>query len=194
MPLREKRYLFKDATDIVSTPSMIAEYLWPEEHYKILNVIYKATKNSKKLIKALAKHKTALMKIADMHIINSTDYIKAHDSIAFSSIVDYYLSKSSVIDGEKIAQNLHDKIECAVMIQRMLGKAQEIHSNDIIVEKYSDTDDLTAVIKSFAVFDYLKSILESEEHGYVIDHNVLCAADYGAPQKRNRFVVMGVKK
>ena len=194
LQLLEKKYLFIGAKEIVSTPAMIAAYIWPEEHFKILNVIYKATKNSKKLIKALTKHKTVLMKIADKYICNSNDYIKSNDSIAFSTIMDYYLSNPAVIDANETAQIFHDKIECAIMIQRMLGKAQEIHSNDIIVEKYDDSEDLTAEIKSFAVFDYLTSILESEEHGYVIDHKVLCAADYGAPQKRKRFVVMGVKK
>ena len=192
--LLEKKYIFDGAEEIVSDPMMIEKYLWPEEHYKLLNVIYKATKNSKKLVKALSKHKAALMKIAEKHISSTNDYILSHDSAAFSAVMDYYHSNQKKTDEEKIAQNIHDEIECTVMIQRMLGKAHEIYSNDIIVEKYDDNHDLTAEIKSFAVFDYLTSILESEEHGYVIDHNVLCAADYGAPQKRNRFVVMGVKK
>lgn len=192
--LLEKKYFFDGATDIVSTPLRIAAYLWPEEHYQLLNVIYKATKNSKKLIKALEKHRTALLKIADKHIADSDDYILSHDSTAFSAVKDYYLSNTDLTDEKQTAQTIHNKIECAVMIQRMLGKAQEIFSNDIIVERYSDADDLTAVIQSFAVYDYLTSILESDDNGYVIDHKVLCAADYGAPQKRNRFVVMGVKR
>ena len=192
--LLEKKFMFADALDIVSSPQRIAKYLWPEEHYQLLNVIYKATKNSKKLIKALAKHKTALLKIADKHIGTSDDSIHSQDSTAFSAVKDYYLSNTDFPDEKQTTQTIHDKIEYAVMIQRMLGKAQEIHSNDIIVERYSDKDDLIAVIKSFAVYDYLTSILESEDHGYVIDHKVLCAADYGAPQKRNRFVVMGAKK
>ena len=45
----------------------------------------------------------------------------------------------------------------------------------------------------FLYQNYLKCILELEE-GYRINSNVLCAADYGAPQKRNRFVVIGIKK
>ena len=44
------------------------------------------------------------------------------------------------------------------------------------------------------MFDYLKAILESEPNNYAINANVLCAADYGAPQKRMRFIVMGIKK
>ena len=192
--LLEEKYMFAEAKDIVSSPLRIAEYLWPEEHYQLLNVIYKATKNSKKLVKALAKHKNALLRIADKHVGVSDDYIRSQDKTAFSAVMDYYHSNTEPSEENQTAQTIHDKIESAVMIQRMLGKAQEVFCNDIIVERYCDSDDLTAVIKSFAVYDYLTSILVSEDNGYVIDHKVLCAADYGAPQKRNRFVVMGVKK
>ena len=40
----------------------------------------------------------------------------------------------------------------------------------------------------------LRGVLEAPENGYVINSSVLCAADYGAPQKRMRFVVIGIQK
>ena len=75
----------------------------------------------------------------------------------------------------------------------MLSKAKEIFDNQILVERYSADGNVVAHIRSFAVYDYLKYILESEKNGYVLDNGVLCAADFGAPQKRMRFVVMGIK-
>ena len=80
------------------------------------------------------------------------------------------------------------------MYQRMLSKAKEIFDNNIVVDRYETVSGVNAVIKSYAVYDYIKCILESKKHGYVISSNILCAADYGAPQKRMRFVVMGIKK
>lgn len=85
-------------------------------------------------------------------------------------------------------------IEPAIMIQRMLSKAKEIFDNQIVVDSYSDENDLVAVIRSYAVFDYLKAILGTEPNSYTINADILCAANYGAPQKRNRFIVMGIKK
>ena len=85
-------------------------------------------------------------------------------------------------------------IEQAIMIQRMLGKAKEILDNELVVEKYMDVRGIVACIRSYAVYDYLSSILQSEDNGYVLNSKVLCAADYGAPQKRMRFVIVGVKK
>ncbi|HJK02581.1 MAG TPA: DNA cytosine methyltransferase, partial [Methanocorpusculum sp.] len=51
-----------------------------------------------------------------------------------------------------------------------------------------------ANIHSFAVYDYFEKILQAPENDYVLDKDILCAANYGAPQKRMRFVVIGVKR
>ena len=68
-----------------------------------------------------------------------------------------------------------------------------IYDNHIIVSNFTSKNGLYANIESFAVFDYLTAVL-GEESGYTIKNDVLCAADYGAPQKRMRFVVLGVRK
>jgi DNA (cytosine-5)-methyltransferase 1 len=71
---------------------------------------------------------------------------------------------------------------------------KEIYDNDLVVDHYDVSTGISAVIKSYAVFDYLCAILCANPNNYVINADVLCAADYGAPQKRMRFVVMGIKK
>ena len=50
------------------------------------------------------------------------------------------------------------------------------------------------MIRSFAVYVYLENVLQAPENGYVLDKDGLCAADYCAPQKRMRFVVIGIKR
>lgn len=80
------------------------------------------------------------------------------------------------------------------MIQRMLSKAREIFSNHIVVDEYVQENGLFAKIRSFAVYDYLQKILEAPENDYIMSSDVLCAADYGAPQKRMRFVIIGIKR
>ena len=95
---------------------------------------------------------------------------------------------------DSIDLTIKSSISKAIMYQRMLSKAKEIFDNNIVVERYETETGISAIIKSYAVYDYLKCILESKKHGYVISSSVLCAADYGAPQKRMRFVVMGIKK
>lgn len=186
--LLEHDYLFDGALDIVQDPAQISAYIWLEEHYAVLNVIYKATKNPKKLLEALAKHKKKLLLFAEKHITEKADdYISAKSSAAFIAITDYFA-------GNYDSAGLQAVIEPAVMIQRMLSKAQEIFDNHLVVDHYVSEDGISAIIRSYAISDYLKAILEAEPNNYAISARVLCAADYGAPQKRMRFVVMGIKK
>lgn len=188
--LLDSEFIFDGALEIVQNLELVQQRLWPENHYRELNIIYKGKKNSDKMKKALEKHRRKLSKIAQAYIEDDSDnYIVRKSREAFQAVIDYY---NSAIDVDRI----HTLIEPAIMIQRMLSKAKEIFDNHIHVDSYEYTlkDGLIANIRSFAVFDYLKSILTSGEDGYVINSGILCAADFRVPQKRERFVIMGIKK
>lgn len=190
IPLRliEKEYYFRGAATIVRKKSLVNQYLWPESHYTEMNVILKYDKNPAKLKKTLEKHKKKLLEYAALHVAaDSSAYIIKKDSEAFNAVINYF-------SGQLSEAELVSSITPSVMIQRMLNTVKEIYDNDIIVDSFSAKDGIIANIRSFGVYDYLKAILESEQNGYTIKGEVLCAADYGAPQKRMRFVVIGVKK
>ena len=186
--LLDAEYVFDGALEIVKDQQKIQQYLWPEQHYFELNVIYKAAKNLDKMKSALAKHKKKLCAAAaDYAKSSDNNHISRVSADAFQAVLDYY-------SGELDASALKSKIEPAIMIQRMLSKAQEIYENHIVVDAYTVEDGIAAVIRSFAVYDYLEKVLQAPENDYVLDKGVLCAADYGAPQKRMRFVVIGIKR
>ena len=189
LQLISREFTFVGVQDIIKDKQRVLQYLWPEAQYTVLNVFYKASKNEEKLIRALAKHRKKAEIFAEDHKgkDDCTDPIILANAKASKAILSYY-------DGSVQASDLKTLIEPAIMIQRMLSKACEIFDNNIVVDRYDYEDGVTAVIRSFAVYDYLTSILGSETNGYVITSKVLCAADYGAPQKRMRFVVMGIKK
>lgn len=188
--LLSSEFVFDGALEIVQNLELLQQRLWPENHYRELNIIYKGKKNADKMKKSLEKHRRKLTEIAQVYIEDHADnYIAQKSREAFQAIMDYF-------DGILEADRIHTLIEPAIMIQRMLSKAREIFGNHIHVDSYECTekDGLLANVRSFAVFDYLKGILTSGEDGYAINSGVLCAADFGAPQKRERFVVMGIKK
>lgn len=186
--LLEEKYVFDGALEIIQNLDQVTASLWPEEHYAALNVIYKAAKNPQKMVDALKKHKAKLLKYAEEYVILETNsFVNEQSKKAFTAIKDYY---DGSIDAGEILKN----IESAIMIQRMVSKAKEIFENNIVVDEYNFKGDIVAKIRSFAVYDYLKAILSSDENGYIITSDVLCAANYGAPQKRMRFVIMGIKR
>lgn len=186
--LLDSEFMFDEAIAIVKDEAKIKACLWPEEDYSELNVIYKASKNMSKMRKALEKHKSKLSKIVSVYSKKTAeDHISQEAKRAFTAIESYY-------EGKIDAESIKAEIEPSIMIQRMLSKALEIYDNNILVDEYIVENGLSAKIRSFAVYDYLQGILQAPENDYIICSDVLCAADYGAPQKRMRFVVMGIKR
>lgn len=192
IPLLDKGFLFDEAVDIVKNKVKIASYLWDEDDYIVLNVIYKIRKNKKKLKEALTKHKKHLLSFAVKLIAQRkyNDYIIHNNNITGDAIQQYFANKHT----SKKADALCNSIETAIMLQRMLYKATEIHDNHIIVTKYTQERGLVAQVTSMTVIDYIISILGGKNNGYNIAKGVLSAATFGVPQKRMRFVIMGIKK
>jgi DNA (cytosine-5)-methyltransferase 1 len=186
--LLDEKFVFEGALELVQDMDKAAASLWPEEHSFELNVIYKAAKNLDKMVAALQKHRKKLERIAAIYRESASEgYLNTETKRAFDAITGYYA-------GELEASEIKAHIEPSIMIQRMLSKAVEIHENNILVDSYAKTNGIAANIRSFAVFDYIQRILEAPENNYTLDSDVLCAADFGAPQKRMRFVIMGIKK
>jgi len=188
--LLEAAFLFEGAENIVSNPDLIEARLWSENDYIVLNVIYKSRKNDKKLIAALELHRKKLLALASfLEAEKGDDHLAEQWRFAGNALRCYYAGKPDIARGKKLCES----IEPVVMLQRMLAKAKEIHDNRIIVKGFNRNHGLVAEVASMAVIDYMMSILGSPENGYIIDDGILSAAAFGAPQKRMRYVVVGVK-
>ena len=190
IPLLDQQFLFDGAEKLIIDEKKIRKNLWQDSVYSELNVIYKALRNPQKLIYALNKHKSRILKIISEDSNDGKELaIKTADKNAFSALLKYY-------NGDFPADNIKSEIEPAIMYQRMLSRSLEIIDNNLVVDHISAENGLFAEIRSFAVFDYLKELLSSKDgnDGYNLAPDVLCAADFGAPQKRMRFIIIGIRK
>jgi DNA (cytosine-5)-methyltransferase 1 len=192
IPLLDAEFLFPGIADIAKNMGRISNYLWNENDYLALNVVFKTRNNSKKLCASLTKHKKRLLALAKNLIasLDENDPVLRHNHAAGAAIRSYY----NVAETQEAAEELCKAIMPAIMLQRMFSKAKEILDNCIVVDNYSIDNGLVAHVTSMAVIDYVKSILEASSTGYSINSGVLSSADFGAPQKRMRFVLIGVKK
>jgi len=192
IPLLDKRFMFEGVTDIIDNRKKLLSYRWREADYLTLNIVYKTRKNEEKLKATLKKHKKRLLEVAD--ILNkrndTNDHIINKNNVAGDAIKRYYSDRN----GEGSALALCDAIEPAIMLQRMLFKALEIIENNIIVSRYAKEKGLVAEVLSMTVIDYIESVLGADKNGYAIADDVLSAAAFGVPQKRMRFVLIGIKK
>jgi DNA (cytosine-5)-methyltransferase 1 len=192
IPLLDAEFLFPGVADIAKNMARISNYLWNENDYLSLNVVFKTRNNSKKLCASLTKHKKRLLALAKNLIesLDENDTVLKQAQAAGIAIQSYY----NAAETNEAAEELCKAIMPAIMLQRMFSKAKEILDNRIKVDRYSAENGLVAHVTSMAVIDYVKSILEASSTGYSINSGVLSAVDFGAPQKRMRFVLIGIKK
>ncbi|MBN6529190.1 DNA cytosine methyltransferase [Acinetobacter pittii] len=195
IPLLDEKFLFERVENIISDNQLINYYLWDEKDYFALNSVLKMRK-SNKLKNTLIRHKTRLLSLAKKMIEkqDETDPILSEDSNVGVIIQQYFYSEHI----DSAAEFLCEKIESAIMRQRMFSKAKEIFDHNIKSEysiEYNGKErGLVAKVTSMAVIDYIEAILGASSNKYKITKGVLSAATFGAPQKRMRFVLMGIKK
>jgi DNA (cytosine-5)-methyltransferase 1 len=190
--LLDSEFMFPGVAGIAGDIAQISNYLWDEKDYLSLNVVFKMRDNTNKLCDSLEKHKKRLLTLAAT-LVATTDEnspILKHSYDAGMAIEHYFTADDTYENAKKLCE----AIMPSIMLQRMLSKAKEILDNRIKVDHYSVENGLIAHVTSMAVIDYIESILGADSTGYGINHGVLKAATFGTPQKRMRFVLIGVKK
>ena len=190
--LLDTDFLFDGVSDVVADAGKIGSYLWENENdYLSLSILYRYRKNPEKLMISLNKHKSRLLnlakRLANKHVEH--DYVVNEENLAGKAIINYYANQSFIN-----LTLLCKAIEPTIMLQRMFSKAKEIIDNNIVVSKFSTEHGLIAMVKSMSIIDYIESILGASSNGYIMTKGVLSAINFGVPQKRMRFVIMGLKK
>lgn len=185
--LLEGEFVFDGVIDIVSNSNLIAKYLWDENDYLALNVLFKNRNNKEKLKVALLKHQRRLIAFAEkLTACEGDNYIIQQGWITGNALRQYF--DNNITDG------LCEAIKPSVLLQRMLFKAKEIKDHAIAVKRFSVDDGVIAHVQSMAILDYIISILGAGCDGYTIDKGILSAAAFGVPQKRMRYIILGIKK
>lgn len=189
--LLDEQFYFEGAETFIGNIEQIEQYEWPELLQTELRVIHKFSKSETKLKSTLEKHKSRLYKAIKLYTeavdVDSDNPIIQESLCACNCILAYYEQDSDL-------SVIRQEIEPALMIQRMLSRMKEIIVNHIVIDEINTDCGLRVSVRTFAVFEYLSKILQSDRFNYALKADVLCAADYGAPQKRMRFVIIGIQR
>lgn len=138
----------------------------------------------------IAKAQSVLQKV----LINWKDQHNCYWSTAYE---EEWLKLGALIiskDSTNSSRNeLFITLNHIIEVQKILMKMNEIVSNDIeIVDILSDHKNVCVKVQTYGVMNYITSKFRSL--GYVInDEYIINAAHFGAPQLRERLVLIGVK-
>ena len=168
-------------------------FAWAEDFYKIINILYRYRINQVKFDATLEKYQKKLViqlkeimcltaEIQDANVLQQNDKKMAKEIL-------HYIEKKDNFDAA--IQTIGDSI----IMQRAIKRIKELTDNNIHIFEYKEENgSLVAVVKSYPVLDYIRTILENEPYNYELSESTLNAIHYGAPQRRERFIIVGFKK
>ena len=182
--LLEEKWKFDGIIKLLEQERSIKNNLWEEELFKALNIVFKNRRNITKMKKALDKYFNSIQKLLAKREKLQNEHVHQVSENLFEML-------SKDIDGIELGL-LASALEEPIALQIMLRHAEEIYANGIQGD-FDNTKHVVAKVKSCAVYDYLTYILGADENGYSISNGILAAVEFGIPQKRRRFVIIGVK-
>lgn len=185
--------IFDGAIDFIKNVGEDASYVWAEQFYKVINLLYRFRINQPKFDASIDKYRIKLRSQLN-EIITSGE-----DQEICSSLLENNIKMSQTVlgymDGNKSFDEVVAAIEKSLFMQRAILRLKELRANNIHVYDYKESNGaIVAVVKSYAVRDYIKTILEGEPYNYRLSENTLNALDYGAPQRRERFIIVGLSE
>lgn len=183
--LLEEKWKFENVVSLLESEEQVKNNLWPEELYKAINIIYKNRSNHPKMNKAIEKYLKPIQKM----LAEEPNIQNKHIREVSQNVFCILKKQHEDIQIEELTCVLDE----AIALQKMLIHTMEIYANGIR-EVFDATKNVVAKVKSCAVYDYLTYILGSDDNGYAINNGILAAVEYGIPQKRRRFVIIGVKQ
>lgn len=177
-----------DIENIINDLEKINEMLLPEIFFNNLKQISNKAYSHEKRKNVIQKKKISCIKAIELLLARdikvSNEYME-FEKRTLTLFVD-------ILNEEKEFEDLKSQIIPYLEFQQMLKSAKELLLNEILIEKIIVEDRGVYVrAQSFTVIDYFKERLGLY---YEIEDKVLNAAWYGAPQLRERYIALGVRK
>lgn len=188
--LLQAAYCSQRADKIAQSLESFADYLWDGTDYSIANIIFRQRNNSAKLKHTAEKYKKKLMAFAG-HLLERSaknkDYVLCEDEVQLINAIERYFDNDNADSAMLIS-----KLKVPLMVQKMYRQYQELIDNEIIKSDVRADDGVYVIVQSYPVLDYIEKVLGAAPYNYKIMSQVLNAAYYGAPQKRERFIIIGI--
>ncbi len=151
----------------------------------MVNILFKRINNKDKFNGSFERYKKRLRKYAksEERCIPEDKIGEVYEKLYAALLVDYKNPHES--------EKLIETIKVSVSLQRMYVKYAELKNNKIDIGEFIWDKEICVRLRSYSVLDYIKKTLEHDLFPYNIECTTLNAVHYGAPQRRERFIIIG---
>ncbi len=169
--------------------SFLKEHTLEKQDYVKINTIYRNSKTLEQLNKYIQKSEKTIKKMLD-----SWENLKINFwNIEFEQI--FYETKE-VLNTFLMTGNGYDVLKKALKIiietQKAIYKMLEIRDYNItLIDMSIEKNNICVVVNTYNIIEYVMKKFKSI--GYEVESGILNAANYGVPQNRERFIIIGIK-
>lgn len=166
-------------------------YIWSAPTYQMLNILRRYVKNPRKFSKTYSKNLSRILSACrELGSLNyeDTPKILRDDSIHLIDELGEYSHSGS---DDYVPEKLSSLLNSVVSIQQAFLHIRELYDKSVYYEVIRDNG-IKITVKSYSVCDYIKGVLGSGNNQYKMVSGIMNAAEFGVPQKRQRFILIGM--
>lgn len=172
----EKRFRNLDVLQIAKK-NEYSQFLINEPLFRLLNTLSKKNKDEDKIKSFVDKNLRKLeIEVEKM----------CHHS--FFEDLKMFLQNCKILD---FSDPFFEQFDSFMNFQKGIRILEELDRAEIVSDFSFDEENVIANVRSYSVIDYIKNILSGN---YNQKSGVINAINYGVPQKRDRFILCGVRK
>ena len=175
-----------DMINFLSSKDAIKKYGLDDITFNLIKLVNRYKNRKEKLDNYFSKYSKTI--IAKLEV-----YVTQIDNDAIGTIVSEYVATLiNVYKNKNLTAKDAGVINKFIEFIRAINLMTELYFNDVIfVLENDEKGKIIAKINTYTVFDYLSKRFGSE---YITDYKILNACDYGAPQERRRFIMIGIRR
>jgi DNA (cytosine-5)-methyltransferase 1 len=185
--LYEGIYPVNDLLDYLLNIDVLEKLLLSEKDLNGLKSLIKNSysKDSNEVIEKKGKNCLKILNEIPERTAEISEVYTQYEQNLLSYFVGY-------IEGDVSFKEAVPFMEAYIKLQKLLSNAKELLDNDIIINDLTlDDNGIFIEVQSITVVEYINKKLGRY---YLIDDDVLNAAWFGAPQLRERYIAVGIKK
>lgn len=174
--------------DVCHNIKLLQEIKLSDKAFNAINRLHRYIKNSKKFRNSYDKYKKEL----NFALSEMQDKINAQLSEPICNSYNIVSDELRKYGENYDYTSLIPELQAIIKMQKMMKSVLELEDKKIIYELINENG-IKAKVRSYSVCAYIDKILSSDEYGYKMSSGVLNAAEFGAPQKRKRYILIGVR-
>jgi DNA (cytosine-5)-methyltransferase 1 len=176
-------------TGMLQYINLVDMYRMNEEGYVVLCKLLKFSRTKAHALNYIKAQGKKVKKMLD-------NWEHLHSNFWDKNWKEFYLNSMDIVrnfvDKSQGYVAYFERIKILVEIERTIERLNELRESGITFEVRKFESNIVVFADTFSVKDYLEHKFKAL--GYIVNKTILNAADFGVPQTRERFIMIGIKE